>query len=183
MNLTSLAQRIDRFIERMGNAIAWLTLGMVLVGVVVVVLRYVFSMGFTWLQELQTYMHAAVFLLGAAYALRNDAHVRLDIFYAKRSPRTRALVNLVGTTLFIIPLCVLILYQSFDYVVNSWKMLEASQHMRGLPAVFILKTFIWLFALTLILQSISHIVRNVMSLRDPHAEAPHRTPHAGRKAL
>ncbi|NIR29350.1 MAG: TRAP transporter small permease subunit [Gammaproteobacteria bacterium] len=183
MAFVSLAERIDAFIKRMGDAVAWLTLGMVLVGVVVVVLRYVFSIGFTWLQELQTYMHSAVFLLGASYALRNNAHVRLDIVYAKLSHRRQALIELGGTSLFIIPLCVLILYQSFDYVVNSWRMLEASQHMRGLPAVFILKTFIWLFALTLILQSISHVIRNVRRLRESQAGQPDAKPQAGGKSL
>lgn len=164
MNWTGIATAIDRFTEVTGRAIAWLTLAMVLVGVGVVIMRYALSIVFTWMQESQTYMHAAVFAVGAAYALLHDDHVRIDIFYGRMSAKVRAWINLLGTVFFVVPLGVLLLTASWQYVLNSWAMLEGSQHMRGIPAVFILKTLIWVFAGGLLLQSVSVVLRNLATL-------------------
>lgn len=164
MNWISIATAIDRFVEIAGRVFAFLTLTMVLVGVLVVVMRYAFSIVFTWMQESQIYMHAAVFAVGAAYAMLHNDHVRIDIFYGRMSVKAKAWINLLGTIFFVVPLGILLFTASWDYVLNSWTMLEGSQHMRGIPAVFILKTLIWVFAGGLLLQSVSVLLRNLATI-------------------
>ncbi|NJO38235.1 MAG: TRAP transporter small permease subunit [Rhizobiales bacterium] len=132
---------------------------MVLLQFVVVVMRYVFGIGSVIAQEAIVYMHATVFLAGAAYTLFHDGHVRCDIFYSDASPKTRALIDLIGVFLFLLPMCVMILWVSWPYVANAWAVLEGSQEGRlGIPAVFLLKTLILVFALLLALQAVSMAV-------------------------
>ena len=107
---------LERINVHIGRAIAWLTLIMVLVTFVIVVMRYLFDSGWIWLQESVTWMHAAVFMLTAAYTLVREEHVRVDIFYRRFSPRARALVDAVGTALLLIPVTVFIIFTSWDYV-------------------------------------------------------------------
>ena len=142
----------------MGRWIAWLTLLMVLVTVVIVVLRYGFSIGFIWMQESVRFMHSFVFLLCAAYTLLHNGHVRVDVFYAKMSQRGKARVDIIGTVFFLIPVCLAILIYSFDYVLNSWNSMEGSLEERGLHAVYLLKTCIWIFAVSMIVQGLSRII-------------------------
>ncbi len=156
---------IDQLNERVGRAVAWLTLSMVLVTVVVVVLRYGFNIGFIWMQESVRFMYAAVFLLGAGYTLKHDGHVRVDMLYERMSPRSKAWVDLVGSIFFLLPVCASIIYFSWDYVLNSWSDLEGSIEERGLHAVYLLKTCIWLFSGLLILQGVATIVRCVRLIR------------------
>jgi len=151
--------------------VAWLTLGLVLVGVCIVAMRYGLSVVYTWLQESLVYMHGTIFLVGAAFALQHNRHVRLDFLYSHFSGRLKSAINLVGNALFIIPFCVLIMIHSYEYVINSWMMLEASQHMRGIPAVFLLKTLIWVFAITLGLQAFSNIIKDAAVLTGHAASA------------
>ncbi|MEM1176109.1 MAG: TRAP transporter small permease subunit, partial [Pseudomonadota bacterium] len=92
---------IDRINDRIGRAAAWMTLAMVIVTFVVVVMRYVFDAGLIWLQESVTWMHAAVFMLGAAHTLQHDEHVRVDVFYRSMSERRRAVVDLFGVLAFL----------------------------------------------------------------------------------
>jgi len=164
MTLLTAARAIDRFTDRVGRATSWFTLAMVLVGVWVVMFRYAFSIVFVWLQESMTYMHSAVFLIGAAYAMLYDGHARVDILYKRMTPKSRAIVGLVGTVLFVLPLSAVVFFGSYRYVLNSWDMLERSQHMRGIPAVFLLKTLIWVFAGGIALQGISAVIRNTLTL-------------------
>lgn len=167
--LDAVADAIDFLNERIGRAVAWLTLAMVLVTVVVVVLRYGFNVGFIWMQESVRFMYAAVFLLGAGYTLLRDDHVRVDVFYAGMPPRGKALVNLLGTLLFLFPVCGTILLFSWDYVINSWAQLEGSLEERGLHAVYLLKTCIWAFAVLLGLQGLALAIRSARTLarREP----------------
>ena len=121
---------------------------MVLVTVVVVVLRYGFSIGFIWMQESVRFMYAAVFLLGAGYTLRHDAHVRVDMLYERMRP---AAAESLGRpprhgALPVPRLRFSVIYFSWDYVLNSWADFEGSIEERGLHAVYLLKTCIWLFA-------------------------------------
>ncbi len=156
---------IDRLNEQVGRAVAWLTLSMVLVTVIVVVLRYGFSVGFIWMQESVRFMYAAVFLLGAGYTLKHDGHVRVDMLYDRMRPYCKAWVDLAGTLFFLLPVCASVLYFSWDYVLNSWADLEGSIEERGLHAVYLLKTCIWLFSGLLILQGLATIVRSVHRIR------------------
>jgi TRAP-type mannitol/chloroaromatic compound transport system permease small subunit len=161
---------IDAFTERSGQLLAWLALGMALMTTLVVVLRYGFNIGSIAAQESVTYMHGSLFLLGAAYALKSGAHVRVDIFYRGFSARTKAWVNSVGGIVFLLPLCVFILMSSWDYAGESWSMFETSAEPGGIPAVFLLKSLVPLMAITLALQGIAEILRNALILVE--GEAP-----------
>ena len=160
--LEKLATRLDRIAELTGRSIAWLTLGMVLITFAVVVLRYGLQIGSIALQESVTYLHAIVFMLGAAYTLKHDSHVRVDIFYQKVSPRTRAWTNLLGTLLLLFPTCVFIFASSLDYVASSWSIQEGSRETGGLDGVFLLKTVIPLMAVLLLLQGCSLALRSAL---------------------
>jgi TRAP-type mannitol/chloroaromatic compound transport system permease small subunit len=157
-----VAARLDRIAEITGRCIAWLTLGMVLITFAVVVLRYGLQIGSIALQESVTYLHAIVFMLGAAYTLKHDGHVRVDIFYQKASPRTRAWTNLLGTLFLLFPVCVFIFVSSLDYVASSWSIHEGSRETGGLDGVFLLKTVIPLMALLLLLQGCSLALRSAL---------------------
>jgi TRAP-type mannitol/chloroaromatic compound transport system permease small subunit len=160
--LRAIANKLDRFAERTGRFIAWLTLGMVVITFSVVVLRYLFHSGSIALQESITYLHATLFMLGAAWTLQQDGHVRVDIFYSKQSRRTRAWIDLAGTLLLLFPVCGFILFSSLDYVAASWSVQEGSQEAGGLDAVFLLKTAIPVMAVLLMLQGCAIILKNIL---------------------
>jgi len=161
--LVSLA---DAFSDLSGRAIAWLTLLMVVVTFLVVVLRYLFDLGWIWLQESVTWMHAAVLMLGAAYTLRHEEHVRVDVFYRNRDARGRAWVDIFGSLCFLLPMCTFLLWSSLDYVSASWQLRETSQEAGGLqyPLVPLMKTLIPIAALLLIMQGLADLTRNVVML-------------------
>jgi len=161
-----IADVIDRSNDFMGRCMATLTLAMVLVTVVIVVLRYGFSIGFIWMQESVRFMHGFVFLLCAAYTLLHNGHVRVDVFYLKMTPKKKAMVDIFGTVFFLIPVCSVIMIYSWDYILNSWREMEGSLEERGLHAVFLLKTCIWIFAISMILQGLSLIIRSLRVIRD-----------------
>lgn len=158
---------IDRFSIATGRFVSWLTLCMVLVTFVIVVLRYLFDIGFIWLQESLTWMHACVFMLGAAYTLQCEEHVRVDIFYRDMSERRRAWVNILGVLLFLAPLCAYILVSGFDYAAASWRVAEESRNSGGLPypAVPLLKSVLVIMPLAVALQGLALLLRAVRSLR------------------
>lgn len=163
-SVRSLVNFIDAFSEWVGRALAWLTLLMALFTAGIVVLRYGFNVGSILAQEAVVYLHGALFLLGAAYALKVGAHVRVDVFYREFSPRTKAWIDSVGGIVFLLPLCVFIIGSSWDYVSESWRMQEISAEPGGIPAVFILKSMIPLAAANLALQGVAEVLRNVLVL-------------------
>jgi TRAP-type mannitol/chloroaromatic compound transport system permease small subunit len=138
---------------------------MVLVTFTIVVLRYVFELGWVWMQECVLYMHAFVFLCGSGYALGRDVHVRVDILYRPLSERGKAAVNGVGSLALLIPFCLVIFHQAYPYVIDSWRVLEGSKDGGGLEAVFLLKTGILLFCVLLLLQALAILRRTVSTLR------------------
>lgn len=148
--------------EWSGRGIAWLTLGMVLVTFFIVIAQKVFNA--VWLQESVTYMHALVFMLGAAYTFRDDEHVRVDIFYQKLGQRGRALVNLLGTLLLLGPLVLFILVKGWDYAGNAWLIREGSGNADGLPFVYLLKSVIPLMAILLLIQALAVLARSVSEI-------------------
>lgn len=149
-----------------GAIVAWLTLVMMLLMTLVVVLRYVFGVGSIALQESVLYLHAVVLMLGMASTLKQDEHVRVDIFYRRFKPANKALVNLVGHLIFLIPICLFIIIMSWDYVLQSWRILEGSQEAGGLPLVFALKSLLFIMPVLLIVQSIADISRYVSNRLD-----------------
>lgn len=157
------------FIAQCGKSVAWLTVVMVLLTFAVVVLRYGFNLGWIWLQESLTYLHVAVFTMVAAWALQQDGHVRVDIFYAKMPERKRALVDLAGTLLFLVPFCIFVLVIAWPYVANSWKLLESSREAGGLPFVFLLKSLMMVMPALLLGQAFINITDNWKILRSEHS--------------
>lgn len=160
-----LASLLDALAERVGRLVSWLTLGMVLATVTVVVLRYAAGVGLIWLQESVNWMHSLVFMLGAAYTLKADEHVRVDVFYRGMSERRKAVINLAGTILFLLPLCAFLLVESWQYVATSWRIAERSREAGGLPMIYLLKTVIPVMAVLLALQGISMTLRAMLRLR------------------
>ncbi len=158
-HMTAVADRIDRLTSAIGRAAAWLALVVVLLQFALVVARYLFGLGSIWLTETVIYAHATLFMLAAAWTLKAGGHVRVDIFYADASTRTKALIDLVGALLLLLPFTVVLIWLSVPYAARSWAILEHSQESSGLPLVFVLKTLIPLFALLMALQGIAQAIR------------------------
>lgn len=159
---------IDKISIATGHAAAWLTLAMVLITFLIVVLRYVFDIGVIWMQEALTWMHAVVFMLGAAYTLQDDGHVRVDIFYREMSDRHKAWINLLGVLIFLFPLCGFFIYESLSYVANAWQFREVSINSGGLPypAVPLLKSVLIVMPLAVMLQGLSMLLRSIQTIRE-----------------
>ncbi len=162
-----MSRFLDAVSIKVGHAVSWLTLLMVLVTFVIVVMRYVFDMGLIWLQESLTWMHATVFMLGAAYTLQQDQHVRVDIFYRKMSDKRRAWVNLLGVLVFVFPMCAFFVYQSIDYVAAAWSIREVSRNSGGLPYPFLplLKSVLVIMPIAVALQGLSIALRAAAIIR------------------
>jgi len=158
---------LDRTSVVVGRAAAWLTLFMVIVTFVVVVMRYIFDAGLIWVQESVVWMHAAVFMLGAAYTLQDEGHVRVDVFYRKMSDRGRAWVDLTGVIIFLLPLCLFLAWNSFEFVTHSWSMRETSRESGGLPypLVPMLKSIVLLMPVAVALQGLSLFLKSLRTLR------------------
>lgn len=165
MSQLSTVQRIAGFIDglnqRVGRAVAWGTLFMVLTTAAVVLLRHVFNIGWIWLQELSVYLHALVFLLGAAYALSCDEHVRVDVFYRGMQPGGRRWVDTLGTLFLLLPTVGFIFWTSCSYVLRSWAERESSHETGGLiyPFPSMLKTSILVACILLCLQGVAIVLR------------------------
>ena len=160
-----LADSIDRLNTQIGHAAAWLVLVVVLLQFALVVARYQFGLGSLWLSETVIYAHATLFLLAGAWTLSVGAHVRVDIFYADASLRAKAVIDLIGAVLLLLPFALVLLWLSWPYVERSWAILEHSQEASGLPLVFALKTLIPLFAVLMALQGLAQAIRAVEALR------------------
>lgn len=163
--LAKIAHIIERFTDITGRMVSWLTLAMVLVTFTVLVMRYLFDIGSIAMQESVVYMHAAVFLIGSAWTLQQDAHVRVDILYCRCSEKTRALIDLLGSVFLLLPFMLFIAWVSLQYVADSWSVHEGSREAGGLPGVFLLKTLIPTMAVMLVLQGIAKILRAALVLR------------------
>ena len=157
--MTALADRIDRLNAAIGRSVAWLVLVVVLLQFALVVARYLFGIGSIWLTETVIYAHAAVFMLAAAWTMQIGGHVRVDIFYADAGKRTKAVIDLIGSLLLLLPFATVLFLLSVPYAARSWAIFEHSQEASGLPLVFVLKTLIPLFAFLMALQGIAQAIR------------------------
>jgi TRAP-type mannitol/chloroaromatic compound transport system permease small subunit len=158
---------IDAVNSWIGKIVAWLTLVLVILICTDVALRYIFSFSQAGFYELEWHLFAAVFLLGAAYTLRYDKHVRVDVFYSRFSNKTKAWVNLIGTCLFLMPFCFVIVYTSIAFVGDSYAILESSPDPGGLPYRFIIKSTIPLGFGLLLLQGLSEILKSISVILKP----------------
>ena len=150
---------VNVIIEKIGKAISWLNVALVLLICLDVLFRYFFSFSKNWILELEWHMFALVFLLGSAYALQEDKHVRVDVFYQNFSKKTKAIINLLGTLLFLLPWCYLVITTSYKFANNSWYIREGSNQPGGLPARYIIKSMIVVGFVLLALQGVSLVVK------------------------
>jgi TRAP-type mannitol/chloroaromatic compound transport system permease small subunit len=153
--LAAFVRGVDALNDWVGRVVAWLTLAMVLVTCLVVALRYGFSLGWVWMQESYVWMHGLVFMLGAAYTLLHEGHVRVDILYRPGSVRYRALVDLFGALALVLPMIAVVAWMSYPYVAASWEKLESSREAGGLEGLFLLKTALLVFCALVGLQALS----------------------------
>jgi TRAP-type mannitol/chloroaromatic compound transport system permease small subunit len=165
MRIENLSKLIDASSDLIGRSAAWLTVGMVLLMALIVALRYLFQTGSIAMQESVIYVNALIFTLGAAYTLKEQGHVRVDIFYNRLGVKQKALVDLLGGLVFLLPFAGFIIWESWDYVSVSWRIKESSAELSGLPYVYLLKATIILLALLLIIQGISEILKAIVSIR------------------
>ena len=164
--LASTADALDRVNAGVGRVVRWLALLMLLAQFTVVVLRYLFGTSYIWGTETVIYLHAALFMLGAGYTLLVDGHVRVDIFYGSLGPKGQAWVNLIGTLVFLVPTCLVILWFTWRFTANSWAIREGPLSVGGIPAAFLLKTLIPAFAVLLLIQGTSLALRSIIRLRE-----------------
>ncbi|MCK4675365.1 MAG: TRAP transporter small permease subunit [Gammaproteobacteria bacterium] len=155
---------IESFIDWSGRTVSWLSLFLVLITFIVVVLRYVFDSGSIALQEMTTYLHASVFLIGMAYTMQQNAHVRVDIFYTRFSKQTKAWVDLFGAVFLLLPFMLFVSWISWLYIMDSWSVFEGSREAGGLPGVFLLKSLILIMTFLLSLQAFTQIARNIETI-------------------
>ena len=156
-----IAQVIDLISEKIGIFTAYLILPMIIITFLVAFMRYVLDVGSIAIQEIIIYLHALVFSVGAAFTLKNDMHVRIDIFYSNYKRDFKKIINILGASIFLIPTCILIFITSWDYVISSILLLESSKEAGGLPILYILKSYILLLCITLFFQAISEIFKNL----------------------
>jgi len=175
--LAAFVHTIDGINDAVGRGVAWLTLAMVLITFAVAILRYVFSLGWVWMQESYVWLHGIVFMVGAGYTLLHGGHVRVDIFYRPGTTRFRAWVDLGGALLLLLPVVIMVLIQSWDYVLVSWIKLEESREAGGLPGLFVLKTMIWLFCILVGMQGLSMAARSALVLSGDESFAPREEEH------
>jgi len=155
--------------EGIGIFVAWLTTLLVLNVFYDTVMRYAFEKGSIALQELEWHIFSVIFLIGAAYTLKHDGHVRVDIIYTKLSDRAKDWIDLIGTFAFLVPFCLIVMYSTMGFIENSWAVREMSPDPGGLPARYILKSMIPLGFFLLMLQGIAEAFKCVVRLRTPEA--------------
>lgn len=167
--LNKILVSIEALIDWSGRTVSWLSLLLVLVTFTVVVLRYVFDTGAIALQETSSYLHATIFLVGMAYTMQQNAHVRVDIFYSRCSKQTKAWIDLFGALFLLLPFMLFVSWISWQYILDSWSVLEGSREAGGLPAVFLLKSLILVMTALLTLQAFTQIARNIITLLNTDA--------------
>ncbi|MEH6359008.1 MAG: TRAP transporter small permease subunit [Pseudomonadales bacterium] len=160
--LERLIQLNDRIITAIGHCVSWATLILVLTTCLIVIMRYLFNIGSVALQESLLYMHSLIFLLGAAWTLQKDGHVRVDIFYRPLSAKGKAWVNALGTLLLLIPTCIFLFWISWQYVASSWSYFEGSRESGGIDGIFLLKTLLLVMPALMILQGLANLLYSLL---------------------
>ena len=160
----TIIQLIDLINEWAGRSVSWLLVIMVLNVFFVVVLRYIFSYGAIWMQELYVWNHSIVFLLGAGYTLLHKGHVRIDLIYRTASLKYKSIIDIIGSIVFAIPVIYCIFIKSLPMVQRSWGVLEKSAEAGGLPGLFLFKSVLLVFCILFGLQFISLALKSISSL-------------------
>ena len=163
--MLALYQFISRFTERLGLTTRYLGLCLVICTALVVLLRYAFNYAPIALQEIMTYLHTSLFMLGAAYTLKHDGHVRVDVFYQHMSARSQHWVNILGSVFLLFPTCLFVLIICIPYVSSSWAISEHSIESSGLPWLFLLKSLLLVQPVLLMIQGLAEILRHALLLK------------------
>jgi TRAP-type mannitol/chloroaromatic compound transport system permease small subunit len=148
----------------LGLTLSWLSLAVVLVCFTVVVQRYLFHTTQLWMQDLYVWLSGAMFTGVAGFALLRDDHVRVDIFYRAWSTRGKAIADLIGVALFLIPYVLVVGLYAWPFVMRSWRIYEGSANVGGMPGLFILKSFIIVFVVVVGLQGLAMACRSILVL-------------------
>ena len=156
--------QLEQIAERVGQWAAWLNVPLVLLICYDVFMRYAFNETAVWILELEWHLYALIFLFGAAFALKHDQHVRVDVFYDNLNRHKQAWIDTVGIILFLMPWIVLVIWQSSVYTANSFAILEGSPDPGGMPARYILKACIPISFTLLGLQGIAELIKNILIL-------------------
>jgi len=164
--MRTLANWIDSCNEWVGKCISWSTLLLVILVSIDVFRRYFFQTTNAWIMELEWHLFAAIFLIGAGFTFKRDKHVRVDLFYDRFNKKEKALTNMVGILVFLIPMCLLLIIVSFNYALDSYLIGEGSPDPGGLPHRYIIKSTIVIGSLLLLLQAISEVIKSWQDYRD-----------------
>jgi len=156
---------IDKFIAQIGKSVSWLNVVLIVLICFDVLFRYLFSFSKNWILELEWHLFAIIFLLGSAYALQAEKHVRVDVFYQRFSKKTQTIINLVGTLIFLLPWCYLVIVTSYKFVNNSWYIREGSPQPGGLPARYVIKGMIVIGFVLLAIQGLSLLIRYIKDIK------------------
>lgn len=159
-----LVKGVDVVNREVGRLVSWISLLMVLVVTVDVIMRYAFGTTYVFTQELEWHLFGAYFLLGGGYTLLHNAHVRVDIFYQRLTPKQKAWIDLVGVLFFLLPGCYLVIATSWGFTWNSWMIRETSPDPGGIPARYILKATIPLGFVFIALQGFSMGLQSLLTL-------------------
>lgn len=162
-----IADLIDKENNKVGKALGWVVLLLILTQITLILMTGVFHVGSIKLQESLVYFNSLMYLAGAGYGLLHDEHVRVDIFYREMPAYKKAWVNLLGCLCLMFPFLIMLGFYAFQYAERSWSLLEGSLEISGLPLVYILKSFILLFVITVSLQGISLIIRSINDIKNP----------------
>lgn len=163
--MKGFSAKIDALNAALGKVLCWLILAVVLLTFSKVLGRYIFGEDAAWQSELMMFLHSSVFLGMAAFTLRENAHVRVDVFYQHFPPQRKAWVNLIGSVFLLLPFCVAFAYYSWGFVASSWGIWESSREDNGMGGVFVAKSFILIFCVTLFLQGLSQALKSWQVIR------------------
>ena len=151
--------KIDEIIDIIGKLSGLLIFVLIFLIFTSVILRYFFSIGFTWLQDLYIWTHAIIILLGISYTLKQNEHVRIDLIYRNASVKYKKIINLFGLIVFGLPFCYIILKNGLSYFLRSYLLNETSKEIGGLSNLFILKFFIFFMGITVFFQVLNLIFK------------------------
>ncbi len=176
--LAAFARWVDGINEWVGRTVSWLSFGIVVVTFLVAMLRYIFNLGWVWMQESYVWMHGIVFMVASGYTLLYDGHVRVDIFYRDASERFKAWVDLFGSLFLLLPGIGIVWYAAYTYVLMSWIRVEQSREAGGMPGLFLLKSCMLAFCVLVGLQGLALAFRSILVLTG-HRQKPHGSDAAG----
>lgn len=161
-----IMRTINALNREMGRVFSWLALAIVMVCFAVVVERYLFNNTRLWAQDLYVWLNGFMFTAVAGFALLRDDHVRVDIFYRPGTIRHKAICDAIGVLLFLFPFMFVVIYYGLPFVQRSWRILENSANIGGMPGLYVLKTFILVFGVLMILQGIAMLIRSILVLKN-----------------